>query len=512
MSGPSAFDQALASAEAVDPWPEPQPLPSGLAPVQQFDLTMLPDPLAPWVADISESMQIPAEYIAVTAMVAAGSVIGRKVGVRPQLRTSWYEVPNLWGCIVGRPGVMKSPALQAALQPLQRIQSVARTEYDKEQRQFECRQIELEVRSDEYRKLLKARIKGNPLADTSDLVSPYEEEPKLRRYIANDTSYQSLGELLRENPNGLLVHRDELMSLLKGLDQEQNVEARGFYLSAWSGTESYTFDRIGRGLNLHIPSVTVSMIGSTQPGRLREYILHALNGGAGDDGLIQRFGMLVWPDVSKSWVEHDRDPDSIARSRVSEAFERLDRMTAQDVGAELDQSEEARPHLRFDQDAQPIFKQWRANLERRLRSEEMHPALESHIGKYRKLVPALALIHHLVAGRTGAIGVSSVLAALSWAGFLESHAVRAYSSATDIAADSARTICRRLRKGDLSSQFTRRELTRPRWSGLTDKRVIDEALELLEEYDWICSENKATGPKGGRPTVIYTANPKGLSR
>ena len=113
------------------------------------------------------------------------------------------------------------------------------------------------------------------------------------------------GELLRQNGNGLLVHRDELLSLLRSLDREENIEAKGFSLTGWNGTEGYTFDRIGRGFDLHITSVTVSMIGSTQPGKLRDYISSAIRGGIGDDGMIQRFSMLVWPDVGEKWVEHE---------------------------------------------------------------------------------------------------------------------------------------------------------------------------------------------------------------
>ena len=74
-------------------------------------------------------------------------------------------------------------------------------------------------------------------------------------------------------------------------------------------------------------------------------------------------------------------------------------------------------------------KDWRRALEGRLRSDEMHPAMESHLAKYRKLVPSLALIYHLASGGTGAVGVTAVLAALSWTEFLESHAQRIFQIA-----------------------------------------------------------------------------------
>ena len=41
----------------------------------------------------------------------------------PATATDWTEVPNLWGCIVGRPGTMKSPAMGEALKPLHRLEA-----------------------------------------------------------------------------------------------------------------------------------------------------------------------------------------------------------------------------------------------------------------------------------------------------------------------------------------------------------------------------------------------------
>ncbi len=50
--------------------------------------------------------------------------------------------------------------------------------------------------------------------------------------------------------------------------------------------------------------------------------------------------------------------------------------------------------LRFDPEAQELFDAFRDTLERRLRSEAMAatPAFESHLAKYRSLMPTLALL------------------------------------------------------------------------------------------------------------------------
>jgi Protein of unknown function (DUF3987) len=145
----------------------------------------------------------------------------------------------------------------------------------------------------------------------------------------------------------VLVFRDELVSLLKSLDREDQAEARGFYLAAWNGDSSYTFDRITRGLHLHIPAVRLSVLGSTQPGRIAEYLRDAVRGGKGDDGLMQRFGLLVWPDTGGAWREVDRWPKSTARRRACQVFETLAQLTPDTIGAQRDE-DDAVPYLRFD--------------------------------------------------------------------------------------------------------------------------------------------------------------------
>lgn len=505
--------EAFNAAEEINIWPEPRPLPGGPLPVDQFDCTLLPDGFRPWIEDIAERMQTPPELVAVSAMVAAGSVIGRKIAIRPMRHDDWQEVPNLWGCIVGRPGVMKSPAMKAALKPLSRLEALANEEYQSAKVAWDEEEDERDLRRDALKQEKKKRLKADPNADVSDLRSAGENGPVQRRYKANDTSYQMLGELLRENTNGLLVHRDELMSLLRALEREDSGEARGFYLTGWNGSDSYVFDRIGRGANLFVPSVTISLLGSTQPALLQSYVRGVMGGGSTDDGLLQRFSMTVWPDMPRTWTEHDREPDPVYRKRAFDAFDYLDRIQPEDIGAQLDAFEKGNPFLRFDEAGQEIFRDWRKGHEARLRSDELHPALESHLAKYRKLIPSLALIHHLASGQTGPVGELSVLSALAWADFLESHAHRIFGAGAAGAVDGAHAILRGLRSGKLEPRFSARDIHRRNWSPMgEDITKVKAALDLLEEFGWIRATDMPTTGAGGRPTTIYTANAKAISR
>lgn len=493
-------------------WPEPVPLPEGLPKVMAFDFALLPGSLRPWAQDICERVQCPADFVAVTILTALGAVIGRKLGIRPQAHTDWTESPNLWAMLVGRPGVLKSPAMEQALGPLKRLETRAMETHMAAASGHNARAVLFRLQqesaaSDVKKKLAKGGTSEAELLHDLDLDEP--ELPALRRYKTNDSTAAALGELHRQNPNGLLVYRDEVVSLLKGLDREDNAEARGFYLTGWNGNSPYTFDRIGRGLNLYIPAVCLSLLGSTQPGRIAEYIGHAVKGGAGDDGLIQRFGLLVWPDTGGDWRNVDRWPDSKAKQAAFEVFDLLDKLDPKAVSAMrdigYDGEPEGLPYLRFDAGGLELFTDWRGKLETRLRGGELHPAMESHLAKYRKLVPGLALILHLADGGTGPVTERATCQALAWAEYLETHAVRAYASVTTPEVSTAKAILHRIHKGDLSKTFSSRDVWRPGWANLTDSAAVADALRLLVDYQWLDVTRVETG---GRTATVYEVNPR----
>jgi hypothetical protein len=72
---------------SVGAWPEPKPLPNGLAPVEPFSSEFMPGALAPWIDDIANRLQCPPDYVAVSALTALGAVIGRRIGIKPQAKT-----------------------------------------------------------------------------------------------------------------------------------------------------------------------------------------------------------------------------------------------------------------------------------------------------------------------------------------------------------------------------------------------------------------------------------------
>jgi len=498
---------SVAMTSVTNEWPEPVSLPEGLSPVDTLDLALLPEKIAPWVGDISERMQCPPDYVGITALVALGAVLGRKIGIAPEQQTDWFEVPNNWGCIVGRPGDLKSPAIAEALKPLHRLEVDARTTYDTKQAEYQKAWQLWKLRKDAAESKAKKELQKNPDATLQfDAAEP--EEPAERRYVTNDTTYEKLGEILAQNPNGVLAHRDELVSLLKTLDREEYAAARGFFLTAWNGKDRYTFDRIMRG-KTHIEAACVSVLGSTQPGRLAEYVRRAVSGGAADDGLIQRFGLLVWPDQSPEWESIDRYPNSDARNAAWEVFENFEGLDPGGIGAEPTSQFQSVPVLRFDAEAHDLFLEWRKDLERKLRSDDLHQALASHFAKYRKLVPTLALINHLADKGSGAVSKAAMVRALGLATYLESHARRAYGAGPEAETAAAKAILLHIRKGDLENGFSVRDVHQHKWSRLTEREDVQAGLDLLCDLDWI-AEREVKHAGAGRPTANYLINPGGI--
>lgn len=488
----------------ADAWPDPVPLPDALPKVEPFDADLLPEALRGWVMDIAHRMQCPPDFPAVGAVVALSSLIGARAVVQPKAKDDWQVVPNLWGLIVGRPGVMKSPALGESLKPLHRLQS---QEFEQWQVAHDAWAIDaklVELQGADNEKKAKGLAGKDPAAARAlleqSLILP--QEPVARRYIVNDATVEKLGELMKANPWGVLSYRDELYGLLTGMDRQGQEGSRAFYLQAYDGNQGYIFDRIGRG-EVHIPRVCLAMIGGIQPGRVQEYVRGAVAGGSADDGLLQRFALAVWPDVNSEFRHVDQWPDTPAKQAAWAIFERL---------AALQPANDTEPQVwRFDEAAQALFVEWRIPFEQELKRGELHPAMESHLAKYRKLIPALALIFALIdtPDKGGLIGETELMRALAWGDYLRSHANRLYSAAVMPETTGAATLLKKIRSGALGDEFTPRQAAQKCWSSLATPEAVRKAADVLADYDWLRKEVQQTG---GRPSERYLVNPKALSR
>ncbi len=480
-------------------WPEPLPLQSELPPVDTMHEDLLPSSFRALVRDVAERMQIPIDYPAAVIVLSLAGAVNRRARIQPKANdTSWLVVPNLWGAIIAAPGFLKSPTIQAITRPLTRIQDAWWQEHKEALRAYHRSNEEFELRCAAWKDQFKAAAKQGRAAPAHPEGGP--DEPHLRRLIVNDATFEALHQTMAVNPAGILVVRDELTGWFSQLDKVGREGERAFALQAWNGDTGHTIDRIGRG-TVHVDACCMSMLGGIQPGRLRSYLAEALEDGPGNDGLIQRFQLLVWPDPPREWRYVDRLPDTGAEQQAEAVFETLVRLDAE------------RPvSLHFESEAQELFADWLAGLEFKVRGDDLHPALVSHLSKYRSLMPTLALLFELAdsAGCSNSISLKHAQLAAQWCEYLASHARRVYSCITTPQLRAARELAQKIkqRKVGADGPFSCRDVYLKNWSGLDTPESVKQAAEVLDDAKWLRALESESGPLGGRPSARYEVNPR----
>jgi len=469
-----------------------QKLPPALRPVLKLDPGHLPDALRDAVLDLADRLQCPADYLAVSMLSAAGAVIGNKVGIFPYANDeSWEVYPALWGGIVGDPGTKKTPSLLHAHKPLQHLERNATQKYAQDMQAHKQAMLQHEKAVAAWGKNKGVSFKPTPPV-----------EPKRTRYVVHDSTYQALGVILADNPSGVLALADELSGLLQSLDTAGQEAARGFYLTGWSGTGGYSFDRVGRG-SITLDRYCLSVFGGFQPDRVKAYVQFSQRGSSKNDGLLQRFQLLVWPDSVGTFQFVDRPPNQAAISKYQTAVISLSKLTDQPIqgGRRLANGSQL---LHFTPSAQQAFNAWYVENETMLTNGGLDSARQSHYAKYRSLVPALALLFHLLDGHAGPVCDDCLNRALSYAAYLKSHADRIYASVSGHDHAAVRLLAERLLDGQLADGFSCRTLTLKGWSGLATREQVQAAIDALVEYGWLTENEIRTA---GRPSVKYSLSP-----
>ena len=492
------IDRALDGFEVLEDWPDPLPLPADLPPVMAFDLDWLPDAFRPLVADLSERMQVAPDFAATGILTTLSAAVGRRVQIMPKAHDDWTVVPNLWGAVVAPPGYMKSPVLSEVMRPLRHLEDEANKAFEADLAAWAADKERVTIVNSALKEKAKATLKKDPDAEIPD-PQPEPEQPRAQRFVVNNFSMEALGEVMIGNPNGVLAFSDEIHGLLQMAVKPGNEGLNDFLLSAWNGDSPFAFDRIGRGLNRRIDYVCMAVLGGIQPGRLLDYVMGAVHGGANDSGLLQRFQLLCWPDMPKTWKLVDRVPDKAARDAAHEVFYRV-------AGCD-DFSPDSGPDVRrFDDAAQHRFYEWLEELETLLRGDSLHPFMQSHLSKYRSLVPSLALILAVADGLPGAVTLPYLEKATAMAAYLRSHAERVYACAVHPATRNARALLAKIKGNDLLDGFAARDVYRNAWT-LLDKDGTERAISLLCDFDYLAATEQR-GPEGGRPKLSYRINPR----
>ncbi|MCZ6626258.1 MAG: DUF3987 domain-containing protein [Deltaproteobacteria bacterium] len=489
-------------------WPDLEPLPTLLPTAPDLDPDLLPQSLKPWLLDESHRMQAPLSMFVIPALIALSSVVGRSIAIFPKEFDDWQVIPTLWGAVVARSGTMKSPAQQRAMRPLEVLVSEAEKEHKEAMldalAEDEIFKAKIKSVNDEIKSAVGGGLSCRELkTKLATLIKQrVESMPTKPRYKTSDPTTEKLAEIMAENENGVLLIRDELSGWLRNLEKDNRQGDREFYLESWAGDSSFTVDRIGRG-TIEVAALCLSLCGGIQPAKLARYVTESVEEGWGDDGLLQRLQLSVYPEIPGKWELVDQQPDMKAYNQALEVFRRLDGLKKVKPVRLLG----GVPGLHFDPDAQEFFNYWLWSLEQRLRSDEITcEAVRSHLSKYRSLMPTLAVLLHLAdAPGKSPVTLEAAEKAAALCDYFEAHAKKIYAPAINPGLQAAHFLAGKIKAGKIADGGPVREIYRRQWHGLTTGASVRSGLNVLEEFNWIRCED--VDPATGRPSEIVRLNP-----
>ncbi len=467
----------------------------------KLDMELLPASIRGWIVDCIERIQGQESFAVAAVLCGASSIIGRQRALFPkEWDRGWCVVPNLWGAVIGSPSQKKSPIIKMMMEPVYYLQKQANQKHEEElfvynQREDEYR-LQKKVWEREYMNQYRKQSEASAM-DYSDLldrpVAPVQ--PCKEVYQISDPTIERLLQIVQETPRGTLILRDELYGWLKSLEQDgKQKNDRSYYLELWTGDAYISDDRMGRD-GINIEGGCASVFGGIQPDSIVSYVSDTLAGK--NDGLLQRFQLLVYPDPLTAYTHTDRAEDEAAKESYMSAM-----LALSELGFANDNHEPIT--LRFTSDAQKVFTRWFIENERRTRGECRGTILEEVLGKYNSFVPSLALIFQLLCDPSSMqVDVVAVENAIKLAQYFEAHVHKLFHRRKTKLDLAVRMLAKRIINKALTDGFTSREVKRKEWHGL-DAQMVDDALLELESAGWVASTNIGKT----KPKIVYNINPE----
>lgn len=316
-------------------------------------LHTLPKPIADYCAAAAAAIGCDPAAVALPALAVLATAIGNSV--RVEVKRGWRESSAVWACLIIESGGAKSPALDAACLPIDRLEAEAR----KRQR------AELEAWKSEPKD-----VRG--------------DRPQAERKAVSHTTLESLMPVHLRNPRSLILKRDELSGWFGSHDAYKRGDGDEAAWIELHGGRPVAVDRKSDAENpdLYLARPHVSLAGTIQPAVLRKHVGSQQIA----SGFAHRFTFALPPWKALRWSEAEVSEETEA------GYERLIRTLYR-----LPYDVEAGPHVvRLSRDARRIFAELKDECADLI--EAMPPTpLRSYVVKVDSLAARLALCLHVAA-------------------------------------------------------------------------------------------------------------------
>jgi len=453
-----------------------------------FPVDALPGHVRAFVESVAVATGTDVAFAALAVLVVIAGCIGNRVAVL--VKSGWIEPAVLWGMLVGRSGTTKSPVLKLVTRALIDLFKAERRAFDDAMKEY-TREVErYNVRLAEWK---KSQRDGPPTDPPNE-----PERPTERRLLVSDITVEKLGELLEQNPLGLLLVRDELAAWIGAFDRYAS-GGKGSDQPAWLSmydAAPVTIDRKSGKGNYFVERAAVSVLGSIQPGTLARSFGTAER----EAGLLARVLVAYPPDRPALWTEAAL-PDDVA----AEWRKLLEALLA--LPPAVDEHGGPRPRfIPIGQEAKALWIEWHDRHAREL-VDIVDDDLRAFYAKLKGACARIALLFTCVEVAAGGDAVAYISAdamrrAIAVVEWFKHEGRRMYAVLGETEEDRAR---RQLiewieRRG---GAVTARELTHSlqQYRGRTDAAKADlDALAMAGYGTW---EHPAPGPKGGRPAPRF---------
>jgi len=304
----------------------------------------------------SETMGSDPAGLAMAALTVCAAAIPDSIRLQvKRYDSTWFESARLWVTLVGMPSSKKSPIMNAALRPLNKIDAELFRSYMAQKDQYDA---------------LDAKERKTA------------EKPVQRRVRISDATVEAAQEVLKDSPDGVLSQQDELSGWFGAMDKyaagKGAMADRGFWLQAFNGG-SYALNRVARGAAL-IPNLSISILGGIQPDPLRRIVSESV-----DDGLIQR----LLPVLLQPAVLGKDEPQDGSVHQYEELVPRLWRLSASAFfgGSTV---------LQFSDEGQEVRRRLEERHLEMAQAEVISPKMGAHFGKYDGIFARLCVLWHCI--------------------------------------------------------------------------------------------------------------------
>lgn len=319
-------------------------------PVPTFPLEALPQTLSGYAQERATASGADVSAFAMASLAILSGVVDHRVRLKPKrFHDDLLIPPVLWTLLVAPPSSRKTAIMSAAHKAIDRLDG---------------RDLEA---------YLAARDAEEMLAKAEDRDP--ETIPQPRHRVITDATSERVCDLLSRQDCGAILIRDELSGWIGAMDKyggggKGAAQDRSIWTRAFDGGP-YTQERVGG--DRRVRNLSVSVIGSIQPDRLREM------GNLDSDGLLQRFLPVV---MGEAQPYRDEERDLSVERAFTELIDSLDKVQP---GTYLLANEGRKRFEAFD-----------ADMIKAGRTTEPSPAFGAFLAKLPRTLGAIALILHLV--------------------------------------------------------------------------------------------------------------------